>query len=119
MTVNLTLIVQIIHFLIAYMILKRWLFKPAFEVMGEQDSRMQQAERELVAQRTHNEIVQQELIAEQQATKSFFNANKPLIAEETPEGVATPELMVPALPTDEQIAVQAQVVELLVKRAKE
>jgi hypothetical protein len=118
MTINLTLFAQIFHFLLAYWMLRRWFFTPIFAIIEAQDSQTAKAEQKLAQQRLHNEVKEQELIAEQQAIKSFFNANKPLISEEKEQQVQMPELHVPELTASEQAETKRKLAELFVRKVE-
>lgn len=119
MTINLTLFAQIIHFLIAYWMLRRWFFTPIFAIIERQDGATAYAERKLTQQRLHNEIKHQELVAEQEATQTFFNTNKPLIVEEMEKRAPMPELEVPELSMREQTEAKNKLTELLVRKAEQ
>lgn len=118
MTINLTLIAQIIHFFIAYWMLRRWFFTPIFSIIESQDNLIAQAEHKLMQQRLQNEIKEQEIIAEKQAIKSFFNSNKPVVVEQSEKRTPLPELSVQELIATEQVETKRKLVELFVDKVE-
>ena len=58
MSINVTLLVQMVHFWIAYFVLRKWLWKPAIDLIVGEDNQQVSLEEGLVAQRkiiAHNE----------------------------------------------------------------
>lgn len=82
MTLNLTLVIQVAHFLIAYMLLSRFLFRPGYEFLKADENRLQQLKTLIV--------VEQEKLAEKQEYKrkrwqhcqNYFSLNRPQIERE-------------------------------------
>ncbi len=82
LTVNLTLLVQMVHFIIAYLVINRLLLRPGYKVVSSNAHRVKQVERRIVAR--------QELIAHKQAYKQtrwklfqdYFYKQKPQVQKE-------------------------------------
>jgi hypothetical protein len=84
MNINLTLVVQIIHFLGASFVIKRFLLRPGYEAIKADEDRLRQI-RGLIA-------AQQSVIAQRQEHKrqrwticqNYFSQNRPILEKEQP-----------------------------------
>jgi hypothetical protein len=119
MNLNLTLPFQIIHFLIAYWALRRWLFAPLFACLVR-DQEQERNERErLAAYQEQTAALRQEQELELAACASYFASNKPIIEEKPPVEVATPFVEIPDITPSQRAQLQHELVAALVKKAEQ
>lgn len=78
-SLNATLIVQAIHFFIAYLILRFLLFRPALALINKERSAIEQVHYTIGQTKEH--LTEQQLVLreEWQACRDFFAQNRPLI----------------------------------------
>lgn len=78
-SLNATLIVQAIHFFIAYLILRFLLFRPALALMNKERSSIEQLHYTIAQTKEHVTKQQIVLCQEWEACRNFFVQNRPLI----------------------------------------
>jgi hypothetical protein len=118
MTLNLTLLAQMVHFLIAYWFLRKWLFAPIFRIILAQEQEQMNAEQLLADAKARAVVVQREKQEELRACVSYFNSNKPAIEEQSIVPVAMPDPVVTPLTNAEREALQQELVSVLIKKVQ-
>lgn len=118
MTLNLTLVVQILHFLIAAYCLRRWLFTPLFAHIVAEEQQQAEQDALLATHQARATAAQQEKEAELQACVQYFSSNKPTIEEQAPAVVPVPDTPVVELTPAQQSKLKQELVTALTERAQ-
>jgi hypothetical protein len=108
LNINLTLVIQIINFLIAYVLINSLFLKPGYRALKADEDRLRQLrgalvhEQEILAQKEHYKKDRW------RSCQNYFSANRP-VAQEIAGGMKSTDAIVP-LPdiSQQQIAASAQ-----------
>ena len=119
MTLNITLLVQVVHFLLAYFFLKRWLFAPLFVHIQQEDAVRDAQEAELASHEQKIHAARQEKVAELHECARYFSTNKPIVAEQPPAVEHVPEVPVVELSSAEQNKLKEDLVAAITNRAQQ
>ncbi len=95
MSINLTLLVQIIHFLLAYWLLRRFLFVPIVQALQQEEAEQRQLKDRLHKHEQNVEKAEEVKHAEWRECHESLKSKKPLLA--------SPAQFVPPIPSLEQI----------------
>lgn len=108
MTINLTLLFQVAHFLIAYALITRLFLKPGYLALKEDENRMRQLKGALIEEQER--LAQKELYKKERwrVCQNYFSVHRPPIIEER-GGLRSTEAVAPLGDlTSEQLAKTAQ-----------
>lgn len=94
MTINLTLAVQIVNFLIAYFLLSRFLFRPGYESIKSDENRLHQL-RSSIAREQENLAQKQEYKRKRwQHCQNYFRQQRPVLESEV-HGIVSTQSITP------------------------
>lgn len=119
LNVNLTVLVQIVHFFIAYYLLNYFFLKPGYKIVVAEAYRSKQLRSRVIAR--------QELIAHKQSYKAnrwklfkdFFAQQKPQMSREyAPSSTPLSRTSAPEIPQKELVAVAKTIADALVSKVQ-
>ena len=78
MNLNLTLLVQALHFFIAYMLIERLLFKPVLKAMNDDEEQLHTLRVELEAEKTTMQEIKHTKEIKWQECRAYFALHRPV-----------------------------------------
>jgi hypothetical protein len=119
LSINLTVVVQMVHFFIAYYLLNYFFLKPGYKIVAAEAYRSKQLKSRIIAR--------QELIAHKQSYKvsrwklfaDFFAKQKPQMGPEyAPSSTSLPRMSTPEIPQKELMAVAKTIADALASKVQ-
>ncbi len=79
LTINLTLIVQIVHFLIAYVLISKFFLRPGYEAVKSDENRLRQIRSLIEEEQQHVAAKELKKRSRWQACQQYFHKNRPIV----------------------------------------
>lgn len=83
MTLNATIIVQIIHFLVGYLLISRFLLKPAYQILAKEQEYVDGLQHKVEHEEQRLQQKQEEKQDDLMFIKRYFHEHKPAMRTET------------------------------------
>jgi len=118
MLINGTLLVQIFHFLIAYVLLRYLFFKPVYGIIEKEDNAQKKQQDLLQDQKTR--IAQQITLKREawQECQHYFKHHAPSLVNQEPIDHKVPGIIVSAVPQEQVQKIRKELKELIISKVE-